>query len=340
MLRGLSGEPLRVAVVGLGKMGLLHASILNVFPNVQVTALCDTSVMIRKFLKKAFSGIHIVDDVEELSDLDLDVVYVTTPISSHFPVARTVYLKEIARNLFVEKTLASSYEKAKELCELARRFGGANMVGYTRRFAVTFKKAKNLLAQDAIGEVFSFKACAYSSDFLESEKRPITGRERTSRVGVLRDLGCYAVDLALWFFGNLRVDSAKITSLIDSSSEDYAFFRVKKPSGLEGEFNVSWCVTNYRVPEVGLSISGSEGNIQVNDSKLELKLKDGKSFTWYRHDLDDNVFFSLGEPEFFRQDRYFVNSVIEACNAEPSFDTASKVDQIIDEVKDRADESE
>lgn len=337
MLRVLSGESLRVAVVGLGKMGLLHVSILNVLPNVQVTALCDKSVMIRRFLKKVFDGIHLVDDVEKLSDLDLDAVYVTTPISSHFPVARTVYLKEIARNLFVEKTLASSYEKAKELCELARRFGGANMVGYTRRFAVTFRKAKDLLAQDAIGEVFSFKAYAYSSDFLGSGKGL---RTPASRGGVLRDLGCYAVDLALWFFGDLQVESAKLACLIHSGSEDSAYFRVEKSSGLEGEFNISWCVTDYRMPEVGLSISGSKGIIEVNDDKLELKLKDGKSFTWYRHDLNDNVFFWLGGPEFFREDRHFVDSVIECRNAEPSFYTASKVDQIIDEVKDRADESE
>jgi len=330
VLRVLSGESLRVAVVGLGKMGLLHASILNVLPNVHVVALCDKSVMIRRFLRKVFDGIHLVDDVDKLSDLDLDAVYVTTPISSHFPVARTVYLKEIARNLFVEKTLASSYEKAKELCELARRFGGVNMVGYTRRFAVTFKKAKDLLAQDAIGEVFSFKAYACSSDFLGSEKGLGTP---VSRGGVLRDLGCYAVDLALWFFGDLHVESAKLASIVDSGSEDSAYFKVKKSNGVEGEFNVSWCMENYRIPEVGLSISGSKGIIEVSDDKLDLKLKDGKSFTWYRHDLNDNVTFWLGGPEYFREDEYFVNSVIEGRNAEPSFYTASKVDKIIDEVK-------
>jgi len=336
-VRILSEESLSVAVVGLGKMGLLHASVLNVLPNVELTALCDKSFLIRKFLKKVFHEVHVVDDVEKLCDLDLDAVYVTTPIPSHFPVARTVYLSKVARNLFVEKTLASSYDEAKELCELARRFGGVNMVGYTRRFAVTFNKAKDLLDQDAVGPVASFKAYAYLSDFFETKKG---SRAPASRGGVLRDLGCYAIDLASWFFGDLKVESAKLTSLVANGSEDSVHFKVRKSDGLEGEFDVSWCMKNYRMPDVGFSISGSEGIIEVNDDKLELKLKNGKSSTWYRHDLHDIVPFWLGAPEYFREDEYFVKSVTENNNAEPSFCTASKVDQVIGRVKDRADEDE
>jgi len=78
----------------------------------------------------------------------------------------------------------------------------------------------------------------------------------------------------------------------------------------------------------------------VNDDKLELKPDNGKSFTWYRHDLQDNVAFWLGGSEYFREDECFVKSVVEGHNAEPSFYTASKVDQIIDQVKNRVDESE
>jgi predicted dehydrogenase len=333
----LGGETLSVAVVGLGKMGLLHAGILNVLPNVEVTALCDKSFLIRKFMKKVFDGIRIVDDVEKLCDLDLDAVFVTTPIPSHFPVARTIYQSKVARNLFVEKTLASSYDEAKELCELARRFGGVNMVGYTRRFAVTFKKAKDLLDQDAVGPVASFKAHAYLSDFFESTKG---SRAPAFRGGVLRDLGCYAIDLASWFFGDLRVESAKLTSLVADGSEDSAHFRVTKSDGLEGDFDVSWCMKNCRLPDVKFSINGSNGVIEVDDDKLKLKMKNGESFTWFRHDLHDNVAFWLGGPEYFREDKHFVESVMTDNNAEPCFYTASNVDRVIDQVKSGADENE
>lgn len=325
----LRRERLKVAVIGLGKMGILHAGILNVLPDVQLTALCDKSSMLLKFSKKVFTGVRIVNDVEKLHGLDLDVVYLTTPIFSHSIVAKNIYLREIARNLFVEKTLASSYDEAKELCELAQSSGGINMVGYMKRFAVTFKKAKDLLTRGTLGEVISFDAYAYSSDFLGSKKS-----SSVSRGGALRDLGCHAVDLALWFFGDLQVDSVK--PLSERDSEDSVYFRVKKSNGLEGEFSVSRCMENYRLPEVGLLIRGSKGVMRVNDDKVDLKLDDGKSFTWYRHDLDDNVFFWLGAPEYFREDEYFVKSVLGGRDVEPGFYTASRVDYIIDQVRYRA----
>jgi predicted dehydrogenase len=325
-VENLSTERLRVAVVGLGKMGLLHASILNVLPNVELTALCDKSTVILKLFKKIVGRVHVIDDVKKLSGLGIDVVYVTTPIFSHSLVIKNVYMKGIARNLFVEKTLASSYDEAKELCELTRRFGGVNMVGYMKRFSPTFRKAKDLLTKEALGEVISFEAYAYSSDFLGSEE---SSKTSASRGGCLRDLGCHAVDLALWFFGDFEADPAKLQSVTENS----VHFRVKKSNGLEGGFNVSQCMENYRLPEIGLVIRGSNGVMSVNDDKVNLKLNGEKSFTWYRHDLNDNVFFWLGATEYFREDKYFVMSILEGSSAEPSFHTASKVDYIIDQVR-------
>jgi predicted dehydrogenase len=330
----LSRERLRVAVVGLGKMGLLHASILNVLPNVELAALCDKSTMILKFCKKVFHKVRIVDDVTSLTSSDIDMVYVTTPVFSHSVVAKNVYLKGISRNLFVEKTLASTYDEAKELCELAKSFGGISMVGYMKRFAVTFRKAKDLLNQETLGQAISFEAYAYSSDFLGSKK------SSRSRGGALRDLGCHVVDLALWFFGDLQVDSVELRSPAEIGSETSVYFSVRNSNGLEGEFNVSQCMENYRLPEVGLLIRGSKGVAKVNDDRVDLNTNDGKSFRWYRHDLNDNVVFWLGEPAYFREDQYFAKSVLEGCKVEPCFYTASKVDYIIDQVGYRAGKNE
>ena len=336
-MRNLSRDRLRVAVVGLGKMGLLHASILNVLPSVELKAVCDKSSVILRFSRKIFGGVNVVNDVEKFSGLDLDAVYITTPIFSHLIVTKNVYLNGIAPNVFVEKTLASSYDEAEELCNLAQSFGNINMVGYMKRFAVTFRKAKELLDQDTLGEPISFEAYAYSSDFFGNKK---SSKGSSYRGGVLRDSGCHLVDLALWFFGDLRVDSAKLESLTEGHSEDSAYFRVKRSNALVGEFNVSWCKENYRLPEFCLLIKGSKGIMRVNDDKLELNLDIGKSFRWYRHDLNDNVRFWLGAPEYFREDEYFVRSVLEGHRAEPSFHTASKVDYIIDQVKHRAGRNE
>ena len=326
---------LRVAIVGLGKMGLLHASILSVLPDVQLVAMCEKSSVTRRLWKKLFRGIQIVDDAEKLSDLDLDAVYVTTPIPSHFSVAKTLYTENKTCNLFVEKTLASDCDEAKELCELADRFGGVNMVGYLRRFAVTFRKAKDLLSEEIVGDVTGFGGYAYSSDFSgvnSSSKTP------ASRGGVLRDLGCHAIDLATWFFGDLKVDSAKVESMTDGCSGDVWHFTLRTPSGLIGDFKASWCMHGYRMPEIELQISCSKGIVEVNDDFVKLRPNHGRVSTWYRHDLNDTAGFWLGGPEYFREDDFFVKSVRENLHAEPDFNMAAKVDCLIGDVLSRADE--
>ena len=325
-------DKLRIAVVGMGKMGIVHSCILNVIPDVELTALCEKSSLTRRILKKMFQNVTIVDDVTKMVDFNLDAVYVTTPILSHYGVIKAICKENVARNLFVEKTLAANPEEAKELCQLTSNSEGVNMVGYLRRFYVTFKKAKDLLLEEAVGRVSSFNAFAYSSDFLGLES-DVTA----ARGGVLRDLGCHAVDLALWFFGDLKVYSAQPISENDKI-DDSVNFKVKNQNGLDGEFSVSWRAEGYRMPEVGFLIVGSKGTIKVNDDKVELALQNGRKTAWYRHDLEDNVPFWLALPEYHREDDIFVKSVRNSVTVEPNFVSSSKVDEIISQVEKKAGE--
>ena len=158
-------KKLKVGVVGLGKMGLLHASLLSVIPNVELAALCDKSWLMLKLAKSTLKRLLVTDELDELSNLNLDVVYVTTPIPSHYGIVKEIYVKDIARNVFVEKTLSSKYTQSEELCKLSDASQGHTMVGYMKRFSITFRKAKELLDKSVLGSVLSFDAYAYSSDF-------------------------------------------------------------------------------------------------------------------------------------------------------------------------------
>jgi predicted dehydrogenase len=313
-------------------MGLLHTSLLHVLPEIQIVALCDKSVLINMLFKKVFSkrDINVVNDLEKLSGMDLDAVYVTTPISSHYPIIKALFAKGIARNIFVEKTLSSSYNQSRELCELAKKVGGLTMVGYMKRYSVVFGKAKQLLMQGNLGEPQSFKAYAFSSDFLD-----LTTASKSSapRGGAIRDIGCHIIDLTLWLLGDFHVRDITSCKKTGVGCETSVSFQVMNSAGLGGQFDVSQCVPNYRLPEFGCSIECPKGKIDVNDDRLSLTLEDGTQETWYKHDLKDNVCFWLGETEYYRENREFVNSLIEKRKCEPNFDTASKVDFIIDEVR-------
>jgi len=332
-VKSIGGSHVRVGVVGLGKMGLLHSCILKTLPRVGIVAVCDRSLIIRRIATKIFKDAQVTNDVSKMVDLNLDAIYVTTPLPSHFSVVKTIYSNNIARHLFVEKTLASNFNEAKELFRSAKSVDGVNMVGYMKRYAVTFRKAKELLDKRVLGDLKSFSAYAYSSDFAEKSKG---SKGPLSRGGVLKDLGSHVIDLALWYFGGLDVEFAVVEGSMTTASEDAVRFRVKTLKGILGDIDVSWCKKGYRMPEFGFSIYGSEGLINVNDDQVTLNLKYGKPRRWYRHDLVDNVGFLIGAPEYYREDEAFIKAVQGNCAAAPDFLEASKVDYVIEQVKTKA----
>jgi len=316
-------------------MGLLHASLLNVFSEVELVALCEKSALMNRLFKRVFSttDIRIVDDLEKLRGLGLDAVYVTTPISSHSQIVKDLYAEEITRNVFVEKTLALNYNQSKELCEIAKNVGGVTMVGYMKRFSVVFKKAKEMLRQGDLGEPRRFKAYAYSSDFLGLTEE---SKSSASRGGALSDLGCHVIDLALWMFGRLEVRDVLSSARNEAGSETSVSFMALNSSGLSGQFDISQSMPGYRMPEFGLSIECPKGKIEVNDDRLCLTLdNDSAQRKLYRHDLNDGVYFSIGDPEYFRENREFVDSLLGNRQCELNFDNASIVDYVIDQVRGR-----
>lgn len=334
-MKTTNDRKLSIAVIGLGKMGLLHACLLNFMPNVRLSVICDKSWLMRAIAKRTLGGPLLTDNLDELLKLDLDAIYVLTPIPSHYAIIKEIYAKNIARNVFVEKTLASNYAQSETLCKLSEDQDGINMVGYMKRFAVTFNKAKELLGKQTIGKLLSFDAYAFSSDFANvKDDSAISG----ARGGALEDLGSHVVDLALWFFGDLTVNFARLESRIAHGSEDSVYFEVTGLNGLEGKFDVSWCKNGYRMPESGLIIRGSKGVLIVKDDEMMLELNDAQPIKWYRHDLDDSVGFLLGGSEYFREDEHFVKSMMSGDTPEPNFRTAMKVDLLIDKVRCQANE--
>lgn len=321
---------LRLGVVGLGKMGIMHACLLSTFPNVEVAALCDKSRLIRTIAKQSFKGATVTDDLAKFEGLDLDAVFVLTPIPSHYFIIKQLYDQKLAKNIFVEKTLTSSYSRSEELVALSKQVEGVNMVGYMKRFGVTFNQVKLLLKQQILGDVTGFDAYAFSSDFADV---PEGSTLTMARGGVLEDLGSHVVDLAVWLFGDLKTVDATVNSRIAPTSEDDVSFRVEGADGLSGRFDVSWRKKDYRMPEFGITIHGSKGTLTANDDDVKLELNGQQPKHWYRPDMNDNVGYLLGGPEYYREDKHFLESVAAGSATKSDFEGTLKVDFLLDQVR-------
>jgi len=74
---------IRLAVIGLGKMGVSHLSIANALDDFDVVAVCDNSKLVTDVLAKTtgLSGFNDFDEVLKLKDLD--AVLIATPTIAH-----------------------------------------------------------------------------------------------------------------------------------------------------------------------------------------------------------------------------------------------------------------
>jgi len=323
----------RAAIVGLGKMGILHACLLSVMPEVRIAAIVERRHPLLMVSRRMFPLAHPVNNVEDLDGMDLDAVFVTTPIRYHFPICKSVLSLGLAKNLFVEKTLASNACEGQEIIRLARTRGAVVMVGYQRKFGVTFRKARELLHSGNLGDLESFEAYALSSDGLRAGEN---GHAGDARDGVVRDLGSHAISLATWFFGKLQVRDCSCEPADRSRSEHSADVTVHGESGLIGQFRFSWMSEGYRMPEVGIRMRGTNAAIEANDDFVKLATENGEQKTWYRHDLNDEVDFLLGGPEYFREDGFFVDAVKSGRDLGPELSEAVEVERIIDDALARA----
>jgi predicted dehydrogenase len=332
-------DPFRIGIVGLGKMGLLHTGILNCLDNVKIAAISEKEKIIANYVKSSLSGFNIYEDHEKMIESeDLDLVYITTPVSFHFPIIMSCIKNKVS--FFVEKPLTGSLDESKILCKKLREENElVHSVGYNRRFLATFSKTKALLDTDILGDVSFIKSSMYVSNILS---RPTGWRvkKNVSGGGVLLDLGAHVIDLLMWYFSPISAVSGKMKSLYSQEVEDFAHMEIEFQDGIKGELDTSWSVVGYRVPELNIEITGSNGKLRVNEDYIKLELKkpviiddvfdSAKTITTiHKQQLVNPVPIDLGGPEYTREDIHMVDCVTNRRQCMVNVFEASKTQSVI-----------
>jgi scyllo-inositol 2-dehydrogenase (NADP+) len=117
----------RVALIGLGKMGLSHQAIINSHPDVKLVAVCDASSYVLDVLNK-YVGIKCYTDYKKmLSEEKLDAVFIATPSRFHGEMVRAAL--DLNLHVFCEKPFCLDLAEGRQLVELAKSKGLVNLVG-------------------------------------------------------------------------------------------------------------------------------------------------------------------------------------------------------------------
>lgn len=263
-------QTLKIGILGLGKIGLLHATILNRIPEAEVVAVGDVNAALGGTAKSMGFHVPFYTSLEKLLDAERpDAIYVCTPTFAHFEAVKSCLLQGV--HVFVEKPVTHRAEISEELYRLAANSRSITAAGYFFRHRRTFRKGKELLERGVLGGVRSFVATCHHSEVFGPKDGWLFDRE-LSGGGVLINPTPHLFDLVRWYFGNPVKLAARTAQLYSQRVEDTGTVTFEFADGLHGTLETSWSVPNLPILRNTIHLQGENGTMRITHERIELEL--------------------------------------------------------------------
>lgn len=204
----------------------------------------------------------------QVTDTALAAVDVVLPTEQHHPASLAAI--EAGHAVLCEKPLAATAAEAHEMWQAAEAAQVVHMCGFNFRFAPAVRRAHDILASGAIGEVVAF-----DGSFSESLGLPHHGADGAltwpppPQDGALLGLGPHILDLALWFAGEPTVVQARSEKLNPSLAvlDDHFSATMRFRSGALGTVRGSR-VAGGITSECRFTVTGTSGALRWESPRL------------------------------------------------------------------------
>jgi myo-inositol 2-dehydrogenase / D-chiro-inositol 1-dehydrogenase len=192
-------SPLRVAIVGLGRLGRHHAeNPAQRVPHVQLVAACSPLLEELAWAKQRLGIDHLYKDYTDLlAQPGLDAVFLVTPTSLH--AAQIIQGVRSGMHVFCEKPLSLDLGDCRRVEEeAAKRPELKVMIGFVRRFDSSYRDAYNKIQAGLIGRPFLVRS--QTAD--QNDPGGFFVRFAATSGGIFLDCSVHDIDLARWLLGN------------------------------------------------------------------------------------------------------------------------------------------
>jgi len=264
----------RVGIVGCGGIGRVHLREYLKLSGATVVALADPFPGRAAALAGEFGldGLGVFEDYRRLLEIDLDAISVCTPNVQHRPV--TLDALSAGRHVLVEKPMAASLDDALAMVGAARREKRILSVGFQSRYDQNLLLAKRVLDSGTLGRL-------YYVEMGGGRRRGLPGKDTFleksfSGGGVILDIGCYSMDVAMHLLGNprpLRVSATTANPFVQArlegsgrpaQVEDFGVALVHFDGDLTMVFKISWAM---HAASLGACLFlGTEGGLEMRVS--------------------------------------------------------------------------
>jgi predicted dehydrogenase len=326
-------RPVRVAVVGLGKMGVAHTAVLAMIPDCEVAGLVDHHAPLGRSLRGMGHRAPFFTSTERMMDkVRPDAVVVCTQQSAHWPVARLAL--EAGAAVLVEKPLAHTLADAEAIAGRAAEKRLPAACGYTLAYLPVFAAAHRALSGGVLGSLRQARSSMYLSQVFGPRKGWMFDPARSGG-GVVANISSHLLFLLDWYLGT-PVEVRATWNRIYGEVEDELHGMMRLKDGAEVGFDSSWSVPGYPLSAVVIELEGENGKLLVSNDAIELDLIEARAGHARGHtrvghaELPQPARFDVNGEGYYLQDAAFLQWVTGGPAPPTTVEAALRVQRTMD----------
>src|SRR5207245_2171869 len=151
-IRSLESRRVKIAILGVGRLGAFHAKVLRALPGVDELRINDADSARAAGLAKELGAKHAASIDEAFGGADAAVI--VKPTGTHTDLIRRGLDRGLAG--FCEKPIALDLESTKRIADHVDKTKGRVQIGFQRRFDAGFREARRRVRAGELGTVYSF----------------------------------------------------------------------------------------------------------------------------------------------------------------------------------------
>lgn len=193
----------RIGLIGLGGVASAHLAAYRALDTVEIVSVCDIAQPLADTTAREFGARAYTDYRRLLADGGVDLVLVLTPASTHRVIVAAI--AETGFHVFCEKPLAVTLADGEAMVAACERAGVKLFYGSCYRFLPAIVKARELIAEGAIGKVVLMQEQLIGGNGQTAyrELGPVhypPGGPGGAGMGLV-DHGIHLIDVFSWFVG-------------------------------------------------------------------------------------------------------------------------------------------
>lgn len=243
-------------ILGTGWIAHEMGEALNAV-NGEIYAVCDINLESAQAYADEFGVKKAYGSADEMiADENVDIVYIATPHSMHHKFL--LQSVKAGKHVFCEKSITVNSRQLEECVKIAKEKNLVICDGMTLLHMPLYKKLKQKIADEAIGEVKMVQV-----NFGSCKEYDVTNRFFSKELagGALLDIGVYATTFARFFMKSKPDVVLTTANYFETGVDETSGIILKNP---DGEMAVMALTMRAKQPKRGV-VAGEKGFIEIYD---------------------------------------------------------------------------